>query len=142
PSPTHNQITGDPDRAINPTIRRALVPQNPKRRGAPPLSYSTSVTVTSGCPDQAERVLGTLLGSVSDGVLEIKNSYAVPHSKSADQVCLIPCRISLHVGKLSFFLHLNLSSTCLAQVALDVVYHQNMYMSHRKVNPKEAIIGW
>ncbi|RWW84631.1 hypothetical protein BHE74_00006750, partial [Ensete ventricosum] len=93
-------------------------------------------------PDQAERVLGTLLGSVSDGVLEIKNSYAVPHNKSADQVCLIPCRISLHVGKLSFFLHLNLSSTCLAQVALDVVYHQNMYMSHRKVNPKEAIIGW
>ncbi|RWW72777.1 hypothetical protein BHE74_00019396 [Ensete ventricosum] len=37
-------------------------------------------------PDQADRVIGTLLGSVSDGVVEIKNSYAVPHNESADQV--------------------------------------------------------
>ncbi|CAL9138138.1 unnamed protein product, partial [Musa acuminata var. zebrina] len=63
-------------------------------------------------PDQAERVIGTLLGSVSDGVLEIKNSYAVPHNKPADQV------------------------------ALDVDYHNNMYMSHLKVNTKEVTVGW
>ncbi|CAL9067061.1 eukaryotic translation initiation factor 3 subunit F-like [Musa acuminata AAA Group] len=63
-------------------------------------------------PDQAERVIGTLLGSVSDGVLEIKNSYAVLHNEPADQV------------------------------ALDVDYHNNMYMSHLKVNPKEVTVGW
>ncbi|KAG0468246.1 hypothetical protein HPP92_017574 [Vanilla planifolia] len=64
-------------------------------------------------PDQAERVIGTLLGSVSsEGVVEIKNSYAVPHNESADQV------------------------------ALDIDYHHTMYVSHQKVNPKEVIVGW
>ncbi|KMZ64583.1 Eukaryotic translation initiation factor 3 subunit F [Zostera marina] len=64
-------------------------------------------------PDQSDRVIGTLLGSVSsDGTVEIQNSYAVPHSESSDQV------------------------------ALDIEYHQNMYLSHQKVNPKEVIVGW
>ncbi|KAM0941431.1 putative eukaryotic translation initiation factor 3 subunit F, MPN domain-containing protein [Dioscorea sansibarensis] len=64
-------------------------------------------------PDQAERVIGTLLGSVSpDGTVEIRNSYAVPHSEPGDQV------------------------------AIDVDYHHNMYASHQKVNPKEVIVGW
>ncbi|CAH9087693.1 unnamed protein product [Cuscuta europaea] len=64
-------------------------------------------------PDQAERVIGTLLGSVlSDGTVDIRNSYAVPHSESKDQV------------------------------ALDIDYHHNMLASHQKVNPKEVIVGW
>ncbi|XP_059457906.1 eukaryotic translation initiation factor 3 subunit F [Corylus avellana] len=64
-------------------------------------------------PDQAERVIGTLLGSISpDGVIEILNSYAVPHSESS------------------------------GQVALDIEYHHNMLLSHLKVNPKEVIVGW
>jgi len=29
-----------------------------------------------------ERVIGTLLGSISDGVVDIKNCYAVPHSET------------------------------------------------------------
>lgn len=33
-----------------------------------------------------ERVIGTLLGSISDGVVEVKNCYAVPHSESNEQV--------------------------------------------------------
>lgn len=38
-------------------------------------------------PDQAERVIGTLLGSVlPDGTVDIRNSYAVPHNESVDQV--------------------------------------------------------
>ena len=38
-------------------------------------------------PDQAERVIGTLLGSVlPDGTVDIRNSYAVPHNESLDQV--------------------------------------------------------
>ncbi|KAK8651395.1 hypothetical protein V6N13_140997 [Hibiscus sabdariffa] len=64
-------------------------------------------------PDQAERVIGTLLGSVlSDGTVDIRNSYAVPHTESAEQV------------------------------ALDIEYHHNMLVSHQKVNPKEVIVGW
>ncbi|GAB2294393.1 hypothetical protein Dimus_028600, partial [Dionaea muscipula] len=27
-------------------------------------------------------------------------------------------------------------------VALDIDYHHNILISHQKVNPKEAIIGW
>jgi translation initiation factor 3 subunit F len=38
-------------------------------------------------PDQAGRVIGTLLGSTSsDGTVEIKNAYVVPHNESSDQV--------------------------------------------------------
>ncbi|CAN4119510.1 unnamed protein product [Withania somnifera] len=64
-------------------------------------------------PDQADRIIGTLLGSVlPDGTIDIRNSYAVPHSESQDQV------------------------------ALDIDYHHNMLSSHQKVNPKEVIVGW
>ncbi|KAL3630600.1 Eukaryotic translation initiation factor 3 subunit F [Castilleja foliolosa] len=64
-------------------------------------------------PDQAERVIGTLLGSVlPDGTVDIRNSYAVPHNESSDQV------------------------------ALDIDYHHNMLLSQQKVNPKEVIVGW
>ncbi|GKV28327.1 hypothetical protein SLEP1_g37398 [Rubroshorea leprosula] len=64
-------------------------------------------------PDQAERVIGTLLGSVlPDGTVDIRNCYAVPHNESPDLV------------------------------ALDIDYHHNMLVSHQKVNPKEVIVGW
>ncbi|XP_078156834.1 eukaryotic translation initiation factor 3 subunit F-like [Carex rostrata] len=63
-------------------------------------------------PDQAGRIIGTLLGSTTspDGTVEIKNSYVVPHNESADQV------------------------------ALDIDYHHNMFATHRKVNPMEALL--
>ncbi|KAK4798016.1 hypothetical protein SAY86_030342 [Trapa natans] len=64
-------------------------------------------------PDQAVRVIGTLLGSIlPDGTVDIRNSYAVPHNEFSDQV------------------------------ALDIEYHHNMLLSHQKVNPKEVIVGW
>ncbi|XP_050148845.1 eukaryotic translation initiation factor 3 subunit F-like [Malus sylvestris] len=63
-------------------------------------------------PDQSERVIGTLLGSVlPDGTVDIRNSYAVPHMSAE-------------------------------QVALDIEYHHNMLISLQKVNPKEVIVGW
>ncbi|CAI0443534.1 unnamed protein product [Linum tenue] len=41
-------------------------------------------------PDQAERVIGTLLGSVlPDGTVDIRNSYAVPHNESSDQEVIV-----------------------------------------------------
>jgi hypothetical protein len=36
--------------------------------------------------DGAERVIGTLLGAVGDGIVEIKSCYAVPHSEGNEQV--------------------------------------------------------
>lgn len=64
-------------------------------------------------PDSAERVIGTLLGSIlPDGTVDIRNSYAVPHNESSDQV------------------------------AVDIDYHHNMLASHLKVNSKEIIVGW
>ena len=36
--------------------------------------------------DGQERVIGTLLGSIVDGVVEVKSCYAVPHSESTDSV--------------------------------------------------------
>lgn len=35
-----------------------------------------------------DRVIGTLLGSISDGVVDIRECYAVPHNESTDQVSL------------------------------------------------------
>ena len=58
------------------------------------------------------RVIGTLLGTISDGVIEIKNCFAVPHSESDDQV------------------------------AVDVVHHQTMAELQKKVNSRERIVGW
>lgn len=36
-----------------------------------------------------ERVIGTLLGSVGEGIVEVKNSYAVPHNESAESVSFV-----------------------------------------------------
>eukprot|EP01018_Ginkgo_biloba_P036023 Gb_36251 [translate_table: standard] len=63
--------------------------------------------------DQSDRVIGTLLGSVSsDGIVDIRNSYSVPHNESSDQV------------------------------AVDIDYHRTMFELHQRVNSKEVIIGW
>jgi len=60
-----------------------------------------------------DRVIGTLLGSVnSDGSVEVKNSFPVPHTESSEQV------------------------------AVDMEFHRTMYDLHHRVNPKETIVGW
>jgi translation initiation factor 3 subunit F len=51
-------------------------------------------------PDQAERVIGTLLGSVlPDGTVHVRNSYVVPHSESADQVATPPLTPQFQLGQ-------------------------------------------
>lgn len=58
-------------------------------------------------------MIGTLLGTVSpDGVVEVKNSYAVPHNEQNDMVFV------------------------------DVEFHRAMIDLHQKVNPGEKIVGW
>lgn len=60
-------------------------------------------------PDQAERVIGTLLGSVlPDGTVDIRNSYAVPHSESQDQVLLLIITDSVKFSHFSYFVLLKL----------------------------------
>ena len=60
-----------------------------------------------------ERVIGTLLGTVRhDGVVEIKNSYAVPHNEQN------------------------------GQVYVDVEFHRAMIDLHLRVNPTVKIVGW
>ena len=35
----------------------------------------------------SDRIIGTLLGNITDGVANITNCYTVPHNESMDQVC-------------------------------------------------------
>ena len=63
--------------------------------------------------DSQERVIGTLLGIRSDnGEVEVRSSFAVLHSETAEQV------------------------------AVDMDYLRAMYELHHKVNSKEVIVGW
>lgn len=50
-----------------------------------------------------DRVIGTLLGSISDGVVDIRECYAVPHNESTDQVSLYTASaFSAIIGSLEF----------------------------------------
>lgn len=62
--------------------------------------------------DQQDRVIGTLLGRRTESEVEIRTAFAVLHSETDEQV------------------------------AVDTEYHRTMYELHRKVNPKEVIVGW
>jgi len=62
--------------------------------------------------EDAKRVIGTLLGSVEKGVVEVTNCFAVPHNESDDEV------------------------------AVDIEYARNMFELHKKVNSSETIVGW
>jgi len=59
-----------------------------------------------------KRVIGTLLGRVVDGQVEIVNSFPVPHQEKLDEVA---------VGK---------------------EFNRQMYGLHRQVNKTEEIVGW
>eukprot|EP01065_Artemidia_motanka_P047705 TRINITY_DN7529_c0_g2_i1.p1 TRINITY_DN7529_c0_g2~~TRINITY_DN7529_c0_g2_i1.p1 ORF type:complete len:353 (+),score=119.93 TRINITY_DN7529_c0_g2_i1:63-1061(+) len=62
--------------------------------------------------EQGDFVLGTLLGSTVDGVLQVRSCFPVPHSCSD--------------GQLSF----------------DLEFFRSMQGLHQKVNGKDAIVGW
>ncbi|KAJ0395165.1 hypothetical protein P43SY_000463 [Pythium insidiosum] len=62
--------------------------------------------------EEQDRVIGTLLGRIENGVAEITNSFAVPHLENGDEVA---------VGK---------------------DYHTQMYELHQRVNENEIIVGW
>lgn len=62
--------------------------------------------------EEQERVIGTLLGRVENGVAEVTNSFAVPHLENGDEVA---------VGK---------------------DFHTQMYELHQRVNESEVVVGW
>jgi len=67
----------------------------------------------------SQRVVGVLLGSSQDGVVDVTNSYAVPFEEDAK---------SSADGSGVFFLDQN--------------YHENMWEMFRKVSAREKIVGW
>lgn len=81
------------------------------------LSATDHYTRLGTAPSQ--RVVGVLLGTVSDGVVDVMNSYAVPFEEDAK---------SSADGSGVFFLDQN--------------YHENMWEMFRKVSAREKIVGW
>jgi len=67
------------------------------------------------------RVIGTLLGEETDGVVEIKNCFPVPHNELAEEG---------GDGDTQY------------QVAVDMEFHRTMYELHKKVSPREVVVGW
>ncbi|XP_072049778.1 eukaryotic translation initiation factor 3 subunit F-like [Amphiura filiformis] len=62
--------------------------------------------------DENARVIGTLLGTNIQGIVEVTNCFCVPHNESEDEV------------------------------AVDMEFARNMYELHKKVNSSEVIVGW
>lgn len=58
-----------------------------------------------------ERVIGTLLGTIGDGVVDIQNCYAVPHIETNEQV-----------RRLDHFHHLALTCILIASIYYLVYY--------------------
>ncbi|CAG0913489.1 unnamed protein product [Notodromas monacha] len=64
-------------------------------------------------PENAQRVIGTLLGTaVERGAVEVTNCFCVPHSETGEEV------------------------------ALELDFAKDLYDLHQKVNPNEVIVGW
>lgn len=62
--------------------------------------------------EKQDRVIGTLLGTVSDGTVNVSRCFVVPHTETMDQV------------------------------AVDIVHHKTMNELHQKVAPSQVIVGW
>mmetsp|Transcript_14582 Transcript_14582/g.24864 ORF Transcript_14582/g.24864 Transcript_14582/m.24864 type:complete len:303 (+) Transcript_14582:94-1002(+) len=60
------------------------------------------------------RVIGTLLGTITEGTIEIKNSFPVPHTETEDTY----------------------------SVAVDIDFHNTLFALNQRVHPKEVIVGW
>nr|CAG4643341.1 EOG090X09C5 [Ilyocryptus agilis] len=60
----------------------------------------------------AQRVIGTLLGTCDKNGVEVTNCFCVPHNESEEEV------------------------------AVELDFAKDMFDLHRKVNPQESIVGW
>eukprot|EP00794_Sanderia_malayensis_P009539 gene9539-10526_t len=62
--------------------------------------------------EDAKRVIGTLLGTIDKGIVEVRNCFAVPHHETEDEV------------------------------ALEMEYAASMFELHKKACPGDDIVGW
>lgn len=62
-----------------------------------------------------DRVIGTLLGRVEDGVVLVSNCFTVPHAEDSTGVFIKPSTYD---------------------------YHRGMCKLYAEVNPEEQIVGW
>ncbi|KAA3676572.1 translation initiation factor 3 subunit F [Paragonimus westermani] len=62
--------------------------------------------------ENSERVIGTLLGSVGKGMIEVTNCYCVPHEETS------------------------------VAVSMDFEFGKNMYQLERLINRNQRIVGW
>jgi len=62
--------------------------------------------------EKQDRVIGTLLGTITDGTVNVSRCFVVPHTETMDQV------------------------------AVDIVHHKTMHELHQKVAPSQVIVGW
>jgi translation initiation factor 3 subunit F len=77
-----------------------------------PVVYYTIVDAYERRNIDAHRVIGTLLGSVDKGCIEVTNCFCVPHNESREEV------------------------------AVELDFAKDMYDLHRKISPGESIVGW
>lgn len=59
-----------------------------------------------------DRVIGTLLGEQKEGLVEIKNSYPVPHKEEDEDI------------------------------GVNIEFHKSMLELHRTVYPNDVVVGW
>lgn len=64
--------------------------------------------------DRGARVIGTLMGMIREGRVEVTDAYAVPHSEKPDE----------------------------QYVAINKDYHKSMLSARRMINRREVIVGW
>eukprot|EP01038_Epipyxis_sp_PR26KG_P007098 gene7098-9685_t len=86
---------------------------HPKIRVHPTVIFSI-LNNYSRRSNRDSRVIGTLLGEVKDGIVEVSDCFAVPHKERNDEIT----------------------------VEINQEYHKSMYSFHRRNNKKEQIVGW
>jgi translation initiation factor 3 subunit F len=96
-----------------------LQPQSQNTQGRPIITVTVRPVALFSILDHflrrtssQDRVIGTLLGTRVENEIEVRNSFAVLHSETSEQV------------------------------AVDMEYHRSMFDLHQKVNPREVIVGW
>jgi hypothetical protein len=87
--------------------------------------------------DNQDRVIGALLGGVNEaGEIEVRSAFPVPHTEAEDSVRVFSC-VPARQGRQT-----EQERALGGQVLVNLEFQKSMYALHRKVNSKDALIGW
>ena len=100
--------------------------------------------------DGQSRVIGTLLGTIEAGVIDLRLSYAVPHIETPESVSCAPAHASWSAAGSAAGICWHACQPCSAcqqtlafmQVSIDIPHHRTLFDLHQKVNSKEVVVGW